>query len=397
MGNNIEEALMPDGREPIAVKVLENIDAIAPSEWDACAGTDNPFVRHAFLRALEDSGSVGKQSGWLPQHLIIEDDTGTLLGAVPMYLKSHSQGEYVFDWGWADAYERAGGRYYPKLQAAIPYSPVAGPRLLVRPGNIASTVRSALTAGLIEVAKQYGVSSLHVTFADESDAKFLESSGFLVRHGYQFHWKNAGYDTFDDFLDNLSSRKRKNIRKERRKVEEAGIQVLTLNGADIKPQHWDEFHRFYVNTYDRKWGYPYLTRDFFAMLGEEMADQVALVRADIDDLAIAGALNMVGSDALYGRNWGCAGRYKFLHFEACYYRAIDFAIERGLKTVEAGTQGPHKIQRGYLPQRTYSAHWIRDEGFRNAVADYLDRERQAEAGEAVALSELSPFRRTLDN
>ena len=385
---------MPDGREPIAVKVLENIDAIAPSEWDACAGTENPFVRHTFLRALEDSGSVGKESGWLPQHLIIEDEAGQLLGAVPMYLKNHSQGEYVFDWGWADAYERAGGRYYPKLQASIPFSPVTGPRLLVRPGDIAETIRSALVAGLIEVAKQYGVSSLHVTFAEEPDADFLESSGFLIRHGHQFHWKNAGYETFDDFLGNLSSRKRKNIRKERRKVEESGIRMQTLNGADIKPEYWDEFHRFYVNTYDRKWGYPYLTRDFFAMLGEEMADQVALVRADIDDLAIAGALNFVGADALYGRNWGCAGRYKFLHFEACYYRAIDFAIERGLTTVEAGTQGPHKIQRGYLPQRTYSAHWIRDQGFRDAVADYLDRERRAEAGESDALSELSPFRRT---
>ena len=385
---------MPDGREPIAVKVQENIGAIAPSEWDACAGIDNPFVRHTFLRALEDSGSVGKESGWLPQHLTIEDETGQLLGAVPMYLKNHSQGEYVFDWGWADAYERAGGRYYPKLQASIPFSPVAGPRLLVRRGDMATTIQSALVAGLIEVAKQYGVSSLHVTFAEASDAALLESSGFLIRHGHQFHWKNAGYETFDDFLGNLSSRKRKNIRKERRKVDEAGIRVQTLNGPDIKANHWDEFHRFYVNTYDRKWGYPYLTRDFFAMLGEEMADQVALVRADIDDLAIAGALNLVGTDALYGRNWGCAGRYKFLHFEACYYRAIDFAIERGLTTVEAGTQGPHKIQRGYLPQRTYSAHWIRDQGFRDAVADYLERERHAEAGESDFLSELSPFRRT---
>ncbi len=385
---------MPDGREPIAVRILENIDAIAPSEWDACAGAENPFVSHTFLHALEDSGSVGEQSGWVPQHLAIEDEAGRLLGAVPLYLKSHSQGEYVFDWGWADAYERAGGRYYPKLQAAIPFSPVTGPRLLVRPGELENTIRSALTSGLIEVAKQYGVSSLHVTFAQETDANWLESAGFLIRHGHQFHWRNDGYATFDDFLDNLSSRKRKNIRKERRKVEEAGIHIETLNGPDIKPQHWDEFHHFYVSTYDRKWGYPYLTRDFFALLGEEMADSVALVRADIDDMAIAGALNLVGSDALYGRNWGCAGRYRFLHFEACYYRAIDFAIERGLGTVEAGTQGPHKIQRGYLPQRTYSAHWIRDEGFRDAVADYLERERRAEAGEVVALDDMSPFRRT---
>jgi predicted N-acyltransferase len=385
---------MPDGREPIAVKILENIDAIEQAEWDACAGADNPFVSHTFLHALEDSGSVGKQSGWLPQHLAIEDECGQLLGAVPLYLKSHSQGEYVFDWGWADAYERAGGRYYPKLQAAVPYSPVTGPRLLVRPGETAHTIRSALTAGLIEVATRYGVSSVHVTFAAESDADWLESAGFLIRHGHQFHWRNGGYRTFDDFLAELSSRKRKNIRKERRKVAEAGIHIDTLTGDDIRPHHWDEFHHFYVSTYDRKWGYPYLTRDFFALLSEEMADRVALVRAEIDGLAIAGALNLIGADALYGRNWGCAGRYRFLHFEACYYRAIDFAIERGLTTVEAGTQGPHKIQRGYLPQRTYSAHWIRDQGFRDAVADYLERERRAEVGEVAGLDELSPFRRT---
>lgn len=385
---------MPDGREPIAVKVLENISAVKKSEWDACAGTDNPFVSYTFLRALEDSGSVGLQSGWVPQHLAIEDEHGKLLGAVPLYLKSNSQGEYVFDWGWADAYERAGGRYYPKLQAAVPFTPVTGPRLLVRPGATASTIRSALTAGLIEVATRLGVSSLHITFLPEEDADWLESADFLIRHGHQFHWQNAGYETFDDFLANLSSRKRKNIRKERLKVAESGIRVDTLTGDDIHPQHWDEFHRFYVNTYDRKWGYPYLTRDFFALLGEQMSENVALVRAEIDGIAIAGALNFIGSHALYGRNWGCAGAYRFLHFEACYYRAIDFAIERGLQTVEAGTQGPHKIQRGYLPQRTYSAHWIRDQGFRDAVADYLERERRAEAGEVVALDELSPFRRT---
>lgn len=385
---------MPDGREPIAVKVLENISAVKQSEWDACAGTDNPFVSYTFLRALEDSGSVGLQSGWVPQHLAIEDEHGKLLGAVPLYLKSHSQGEYVFDWGWADAYERAGGRYYPKLQAAVPFTPVTGPRLLVRPGDTASTIRSALTAGLIEIATRQGVSSLHITFLPEEDADWLESADFLIRHGHQFHWQNAGYETFDDFLANLSSRKRKNIRKERLKVAESGIRVDTLTGDDIKPQHWDEFHRFYVNTYDRKWGYPYLTRDFFALLGEQMSENVALIRAEVDGVAIAGALNLIGSQALYGRNWGCDGAYRFLHFEACYYRAIDFAIERGLQTVEAGTQGPHKIQRGYLPQRTYSAHWIRDQGFRDAVADYLERERRAEAGEVVALDEFSPFRRT---
>lgn len=386
---------MPDGREPIAVRILEQIDAIAEDEWDACAGSDNPFVCYRFLHALEESGSVDERSGWVPQHLAIEDEaTGRLLGAVPLYLKSHSQGEYVFDWGWADAYERAGGRYYPKLQAAVPFSPVTGPRLLVRPGDTAETVRSALTAGLIEVTQRMGVSSLHVTFPLESEAEWLESAGFLIRHGRQFHWKNDGYESFDDFLANLSSRKRKNIRKERKKVEEAGIRIGMLTGDDIKPQHWDEFYRFYVNTYDRKWGYPYLTREFFAMIGDRMPEKVGLVRAEIDGLAIAGALNLVGSDALYGRNWGCAGQYKFLHFEACYYQAIDFAIARGLTTVEAGTQGPHKIQRGYLPQHTYSAHWIRDEGFRDAVADFLERERRAIAGEVADFGELSPFRRT---
>lgn len=385
---------MPDGREPIAVNILEHIDEVDGAEWDACAGSENPFVSYTFLHALEESGSVGKHSGWVPQHLVIKDDTGRLLGAVPLYLKSHSQGEYVFDWGWADAYERAGGRYYPKLQAAVPFSPVTGPRLLVRPGDSATTIRSALTAGLVEVTKRYGVSSLHVTFTTESDADWLESADFLIRHGRQFHWKNAGYESFDDFLSNLSSRKRKNIRKERKKVEEAGISIGMLTGDDIKPQHWDEFYRFYVNTYDRKWGYPYLNREFFALIGEQMPERVGLVRAEIDGMAIAGALNLIGADALYGRNWGCAGRYKFLHFEACYYQAIDFAIARGLTTVEAGTQGPHKIQRGYLPQRTYSAHWIRDEGFREAVADFLARERRAIAGEVVAFDELSPFRRT---
>ncbi len=385
---------MPDGREAITIELLDRIDLVDGAAWDACAGTANPFVSYTFLHALEESGSVGEESGWMPQHLVVQDEAGGLLGAAPMYLKNHSQGEYVFDWGWADAYERAGGRYYPKLQLAVPFSPVAGPRLLVRPGPQADAVRKAMIGGLIEIATRYGVSSLHVTFAQEADVNALAESGFLVRHGHQFHWHNRDYGGFDDFLADLSSRKRKNIRKERLKVADMGINVAMLNGADILPHHWDEFHQFYVNTYDRKWGYPYLTRDFFAMLGERMADRVGLVRADVDGLAIAGALNMVGDTALYGRNWGCDGRYPFLHFECCYYQAIDFAIERGLATVEAGTQGPHKIQRGYLPVRTQSAHWIRDEGFRDAVGDFLARERRAEAGESEYLAEMSPFRRT---
>ena len=384
---------MPDGREPIAVSIADRIDLIPADQWNACAGGDNPFVSHAFLAALEESGSVSRETGWAPQHLTIKDEDGQLSGAVPMYLKNHSQGEYVFDWGWADAYERAGGRYYPKLQAAVPFSPVTGPRLLARPGPDQSMIRAALAAGLVEVATRFGVSSLHVTFANEEDAQWLEASDFLIRHGHQFHWRNQGYRDFDDFLASLSSRKRKNIRKERSRVAQSGIRVEMLTGDDIRAHHWDEFHAFYVGTYDRKWGYPYLTRDFFAMIGERMADQVALVRAERDGQAIAGALNLIGGDALYGRNWGSNGDYPFLHFECCYYQAIDFAIARGLTTVEAGTQGPHKIQRGYLPVRTQSAHWIRDEGFRAAVADFVERERRAEAGEVIALDQFSPFRR----
>ena len=384
---------MPDGREPIAVSIADRIDLIPADQWNACAGGDNPFVSHAFLAALEESGSASRETGWAPQHLTIKDEDGQLSGAVPMYLKNHSQGEYVFDWGWADAYERAGGRYYPKLQAAVPFSPVTGPRLLARPGPEKSMIRAALAAGLVEVATRFGVSSLHVTFANEEDAQWLEASDFLIRHGHQFHWRNQGYRDFDDFLASLSSRKRKNIRKERSRVAQSGIRVEMLTGDDIRAHHWDEFHAFYVGTYDRKWGYPYLTRDFFAMIGERMADQVALVRAERDGQAIAGALNLIGGDALYGRNWGSNGDYPFLHFECCYYQAIDFAIARGLTTVEAGTQGPHKIQRGYLPVRTQSAHWIRDEGFRGAVADFLERERRAEAGEVIALDQFSPFRR----
>ncbi|PPR26383.1 MAG: hypothetical protein CFH40_00052 [Alphaproteobacteria bacterium MarineAlpha10_Bin3] len=384
---------MPDGREPIAVSIADRIDLIPADQWNACAGGDNPFVSHAFLAALEESGSASRETGWAPQHLTIKDEDGQLSGAVPMYLKNHSQGEYVFDWGWADAYERAGGRYYPKLQAAVPFSPVTGPRLLARPGPDQSMIRAALAAGLVEVATRFGVSSLHVTFANEEDAQWLEASDFLIRHGHQFHWRNQGYRDFDDFLASLSSRKRKNIRKERSRVAQSGIRVEMLTGDDIRAHHWDEFHAFYVGTYDRKWGYPYLTRDFFAMIGERMADQVALVRAERDGQAIAGALNLIGGDALYGRNWGSNGDYPFLHFECCYYQAIDFAIARGLTTVEAGTQGPHKIQRGYLPVRTQSAHWIRDEGFRAAVADFVERERRAEAGEVIALDQFSPFRR----
>ena len=378
----------------VSVNIVEKLSQLSAVDWDACAGSDNPFVSYAFLSALEDSGSATSETGWQPHHLAIGVEDGRLLGVVPMYLKSHSQGEYVFDWGWADAYERAGGRYYPKLQAAAPFSPVTGPRILARPGDDADAIRATLIAGMIDTVKQYNLSSVNVTFAHEADAGRLEAAGFLIRHGHQFHWQNQGYDTFDDFLANLSSRKRKNIRKERKAIADAGVRFDTLVGDDIKPHHWDEFHEFYVSTYDRKWGYPYLTREFFDILNDRMADKVALIRAEENGYAIGGALNLIGSEALFGRNWGCNSQRKFLHFEACYYRAIDLAIELRLARVEAGTQGPHKIQRGYLPVQTYSAHWIRDEGFRDAVADFLVREKQAEAGEVEYLGELSPFRRS---
>ena len=378
----------------VSVKIVEKLSQLSAVDWDACAGSDNPFVSYAFLSALEDSGSATSETGWQPHHLAIGVEDGRLLGVVPMYLKSHSQGEYVFDWGWADAYERAGGRYYPKLQAAAPFSPVTGPRILARPGDDADAIRATLIAGMIDTVKQYNLSSVNVTFAHEADARRLEAAGFLIRHGHQFHWQNQGYDTFDDFLANLSSRKRKNIRKERKAIADAGVRFDTLVGDDIKPHHWDEFHEFYVSTYDRKWGYPYLTREFFDILNDRMADKVALIRAEENGCAIGGALNLIGSEALFGRNWGCNSQRKFLHFEACYYRAIDLAIELRLARVEAGTQGPHKIQRGYLPVQTYSAHWIRDEGFRDAVADFLVREKQAEAGQVEYLGELSPFRRS---
>ena len=383
-----------NNQNTVSVNVVEKIAQLSAVDWDACAGGDNPFVSHAFLSALEDSGSATSETGWQPHHLAIGVEDGRLLGVVPMYLKSHSQGEYVFDWGWADAYERAGGRYYPKLQAAAPFSPVTGPRILARPGDDADAIRATLIAGMINTVKQYNLSSVNVTFAHEADARRLEAAGFLIRHGHQFHWQNQGYDTFDDFLANLSSRKRKNIRKERKAIVDAGVRFDTLVGDDIKPHHWDEFHEFYVSTYDRKWGYPYLTREFFDILNDRMADKVALIRAEENGCAIGGALNLIGSEALFGRNWGCNSQRKFLHFEACYYRAIDLAIELRLARVEAGTQGPHKIQRGYLPVQTYSAHWIRDEGFRDAVADFLVREKQAEAGEVEYLGELSPFRRS---
>ncbi len=384
---------MPDGSEAIQVRLLDRIAAVDAAEWDACAGEDNPFVSHAFLHALEASGSATAETGWLAQHLAIDDEEGRLAACAPLYVKSHSYGEYVFDHGWADAYERAGGSYYPKLLVAVPFTPVSGPRLLVRPGPGSERFREALVAGLLEAARKFGVSSLHVNFGQQSEIERLTDAGMILRLGLQFHWQNGGYETFDDFLAALSSRKRKDIRKERRRVAEAGIVIEALSGDAIEPRHWDAFYRFYIDTYDRKWGSPYLTREFFDRLGASMAENVVLVLAQKDGVPIAGALNLRGREALYGRNWGCVADYKFLHFEACYYQAIDYAIAHGLARVEAGTQGPHKIQRGYVPKPTYSAHWIRDDGFRRAVADFAERERREVEYEIAAYAGHSPFRK----
>ena len=390
---------MPDGREPATVKVLGSLGEVPAAQWDACAGASDPFLSHTFLSALEDSGSVSARSGWLPRHLVVEDGAGTVIAAAPLYLKSHSYGEYVFDWSWADAYERAGGRYYPKLQSAVPFTPVTGRRLLVRPGADAETeseLKDALIAAMVTLGERLGVSSVHVNFPTEAEWRRLGDHGFLLRTGQQYHWRNRGYERFDDFLGSLSSRKRKAIRRERRAVADQGIVLSTLTGDAIAERHWDAFYGFYRDTSDRKWGSAYLTRAFFSLIGETMAGNVVLVLAEADGRYVGGALNLMGGDTLYGRYWGCAEAYRFLHFEACYYRAIDFAIARGLKWVEAGAQGPHKIQRGYLPRRTYSAHWIADAEFRRVIERFLAEERAAVEDEIELLGQRSPFRGTDD-
>ena len=381
---------MPDGQDAVTLKLLPRIAAVGSRDWDSCAGQDNPFVSHAFLSALEDSGSVGPGTGWQPQHLVAEEPDGGLAGAMPMYLKSHSYGEYVFDHAWAHAYERAGGRYYPKLQIAVPFTPVPGPRLLVGAGG--ESIAHSLILAAQEVARRHKASSVHVTFPHREDWERFGAAGWLQRVGVQYHWENQGYRSFDDFLSSLNSRKRKAIRKERREAAESGVVLHTMTGGDLRAEHWDAFFRFYMDTSDRKWGSPYLTRDFFDRLGSTMADRVVLMLGELNGRWVCGALNLLGSDTLYGRNWGCLGDFKFLHFEACYYRAIEFAIEHGLKRVEAGAQGQHKIQRGYLPVETYSAHWIADASFREAVADFLRRERQAISLQIAELAEGSPFR-----
>ncbi|MCR9176257.1 MAG: GNAT family N-acetyltransferase [Alphaproteobacteria bacterium] len=385
---------MPDGDDiRPEVKVLGGMSDIDAGQWDSCAGPTNPFLSHAFLSALEESGSVRAETGWLPRHLVVEDGGGRAIGAMPLYLKGHSQGEYIFDWGWADAFERAGGRYYPKLLCAVPFTPATGPRLLVRDGADRATVEEILLGGVIGLMERLEVSSAHINFPTPAQADRLSELGMMRRMGIQYHWSNDGYQTFDEFLAALSSRKRKSIRKERREVAETGLTIRRLVGAEIEDKHWDAFFHFYMDTADRKWGSPYLNRRFFALLGEKLADRVLLVMVEDEGVPVAGALNLIGTETLYGRNWGCVEHYKHLHFETCYYQAIDFAIERGLKTVEAGAQGQHKIQRGYLPVATHSAHLIANPGFSDAVEDFLRRESHQVAHEISLLMEESPFRK----
>jgi predicted N-acyltransferase len=384
---------MNEGAEPITLRIHSAIDEIPAEQWDACAGDINPTVSHVFLNALEESGSASARSGWAPQHLTFADSGGGLIGAVPMYLKSHSYGEYVFDWGWADAYERSGGRYYPKLLCAVPFTPVPGPRLLVRPDAPAET-RGHLVLGMVELARQRKLSSLHVNFPEGADFEAFGEAGFLQRIGQQFHWSNDGYASFEDYLSALNSRKRKAVKKERREALAGGIDIDLLTGSDLTEKVWDAFYKLYLGTTDRKWGSSYLNRKFFSLLGERMADNVVLFMARRGGNYIAGAFNILGRETIYGRNWGAHREYRFLHFECCYYQAIEFAIGRGLKRVEAGAQGPHKLQRGYLPVPTYSAHWIPDPGFRRAVAAFLDRERDMVEQKIEHLAEYSPFRHT---
>jgi uncharacterized protein len=414
----------------ITLRVASAIDEVAPEAWDACAnpalhngrGRDlrgllhaeskdcegqlleapppvaeadyNPFISHAFLSALERSGSVRGRTGWQPMHLLAQAGDGTLLGAAPCYAKTHSQGEYVFDHGWAEAYYRVGGSYYPKLQVSVPFTPAAGRRLLVPPGPQGESVRGALADGLAEICRRADASSVHVTFATEPEWRLLGAHDYLLRTHRQFHWMNGGYDTFDAFLGALASRKRKTIRRERADALSGGIDIHWLTGSDLTESVWDAFFEFYMETGSRKWGRPYLTRAFYSMVGEAMRDRILLVMAKRNRRWIAGAINFIGSDALFGRHWGAIEQHPFLHFEVCYYQAIDYAIAHKLLRVEAGAQGQHKIARGYLPATTYSAHYILDERLRRAIADFLKHERAHVAEEIDELAEGAPFRKS---
>lgn len=382
---------------------MPSLGDIARADWDACANPApnphqetpfNPFIAYAFLSALEQSGSAVPKTGWGGAHLVADHERDGIIAVAPVYMKGHSRGEYVFDWGWAEAYERAGGAYYPKLQVAVPFTPVTGRRLLVKPGPNAETARNLLIGGLRAMMERFAASSIHATFLEDQDAALLEREGFLPRIDQQYHWLNPSYGSFENFLEDLASRKRKIIRRERRDALANGITVERLTGRDITEAHWDAFFGFYLNTGARKWGSPYLTRTFFSLIGETMAEHILLVMAKRDGRYIAGALNLIGGNALYGRNWGANEDHPFLHFEVCYYQAMDFAIERGLPRVEAGAQGEHKLARGYRPTITRSAHSFADPGLTRAVRDFLAQERSAVARERDMLIDYLPFRHT---
>jgi len=411
----------------IRIRVLQSLADIPAKTWDRCAGAssgpdsakaanaspkllheddfptklstrgypDNPFISHAFLYSLEHSGSVGGRTGWQPRHLLAETTDGTVVGVAPCYVKTHSQGEYVFDQGWAEAFERAGGDYYPKLQIAVPFTPVTGPRLLVPPSPMVNLVRDALADALTEITAANDLSSAHITFLTEAEWRMLGARGFLQRTDQQFHWENDGYADFDDFLSRLASRKRKAIRRERKDALAPDIDVHCLTGSDLTEEVWDAFFAFYMETGSRKWGRPYLTRAFFSLVGHAMADRILLVMAKRAGRWIAGAINFLGADTIYGRNWGTIEHHPFLHFEICYYQAIDYAIRHGFKRVEAGAQGEHKLARGYLPSTTYSAHFIANPALRRAVADYLKRERAYVDAAGEELAAAAPFRKDL--
>ena len=396
----------------LTLRIASSMAEISAEAWNACANPHlnapsppfslsepsleryNPFLSHAFLSALEISGSATSRTGWSPTHVLIENQDGDLLAAAPCYLKSHSMGEYVFDHAWADAYERAGGRYYPKLQICVPFTPVQGRRLLVAPGPEADRAQKALIEGLTTVQERTKASSIHVTFSLQSESEDLSGAGFLQRTGKQFHFFNKGYGNFDDFLADLASRKRKNVRKEREQALANGITIEHLTGAQITEAHWDAFYHIYIDTGSRKWGTPYLTREFYSLIGEAMAGDILLIMAKRAGRYIAGAINFIGADALYGRNWGAIEEHPFLHFECCYYQAIDFALAQGLGRVEAGAQGEHKLARGYGPVTTYSAHSLADPRLHKAVADYLRHER-AQIEQAIEVyAEHVPFRKS---
>ncbi|QTN34506.1 GNAT family N-acetyltransferase [Cognatishimia activa] len=383
--------------EPIEIQLHRSLAEIAPEDWDACARADfkrpvDPFTTYRFLKALEDSGSVGPGTGWQPQYLTAHAGS-ELIAVAPLYAKGHSQGEYVFDHNWAHAYQNAGGRYYPKLQIAVPFTPATGRRFLTKPGY-EEIGQAALVQGALQIGEQNQLSSLHVTFCTDQEVEIGREMGLLHRTGQQFHWVNEEYADFDDFLATLSSRKRKNIRKERKQAQAFGGEIRSYTGDQIQPEHWDAIWAFYQDTGSRKWGTPYLTRDFFEIAHQTLRDDVLLIMAEIDGSPIAGAMNMIGAETLFGRYWGCIQDHACLHFEICYYQAIEWAIANGLRRVEAGAQGEHKLARGYLPVQTHSLHWMADQGFSDAVAQYLVAERDAVAQEIEILTSYGPFRNT---